>query len=115
MKKIALVSSIFLAPLFLFAANSTTVETLIGQVGAWIDALVPIVMVLALLYFFWGLAQYIMNAGDEAKAKEGKSIMIYGVIALFVMISIWGLVGFLQRTFGVTESISPAVPTIQTN
>ncbi|TSD03385.1 MAG: Uncharacterized protein Athens071416_66 [Parcubacteria group bacterium Athens0714_16] len=113
MKKIALVSSIFLAPLFLFAADSTTAETLIGKLQAWVEALVPIVMTLALLYFFYGLATYIMNAGDESKAKEGKSIMIYGIIALFVMISVWGLVGFLQRTFGVTESISPTVPTIQ--
>jgi hypothetical protein len=52
---------------------------------------------------------YIWNAGDEGKRKEGRGIMIWGVVALFVMVSIWGLVNFIGDAFGIEES--PDVPT----
>lgn len=58
-----------------------------------------VVATLALLFFFWGLAKFIMNVSDETKRAEGKSIMVWGIIALFVMIAVWGLVGILENTF----------------
>ncbi len=64
-------------------------------------------MTLALIFFFWGLAKYILSAGDEEKKTEGRNIMIYGVIALFVMVSVWGLTTLLGNTFGVTGGGAP--------
>ena len=58
-----------------------------------------VIAALALLFFFWGLAKFIMNASDETKRAEGRSVMVWGVIALFVMVTVWGLVGILQNTF----------------
>ncbi|MEK7477854.1 MAG: pilin [Patescibacteria group bacterium] len=70
-------------------------------------ALVPILMTAALLFFIWGLIMYIRSAGDPEKASEGKSIMIYGVIALFVMSAIWGLTGFIGGVFGIDQGVAP--------
>lgn len=111
MKKILSISSVaFLLPFVTLAVNNSDAPlTIIEKVGGWIDTLVPIVMTLALLYFFYGLAKYIMNAGDEAKAKEGKSIMIYGIIALFVMVSVWGVVYLLQGTLEVPGDANTTV------
>ena len=71
----------------------------VSTVDTIIRAIVPIVMVLAILYFFWGLVKYIQSAGDPEKASDGKSIMIYGIVALFVMAAVWGLVELLSNTF----------------
>ena len=71
---------------------------------------------IALLGFFWGLAMFIFSAGagDEGKRAEARSIMIYGVIALFVMVSVWGLVGFLGNTVGITPGqTSGTIPSVQ--
>ena len=41
--------------------------------------------------------------------------MIYGVIALFVMVSVWGLVGLIGNTFGIQQgggAIIPSIPRI---
>ncbi len=72
---------------------------------------------LALLVFFWGLVKYIVKADDEKAKESGKNIMIWGVIALFVMFSVFGLVRFLQGSFGISETNSgnnsaPEVPRI---
>ena len=73
--------------------------------------LIPIVFTLALLYFFWGVVKYIKSEGD-GKA-EGRQIMVWGVVALFVMSSIWGLVRFIQTEFSLQNSpTNIQIPTI---
>ena len=69
-----------------------------------------IVAALALIAFFWGIAKYISSAGDPKKAQEGKSIMIYGVIALFVLFSVFGLITFLRLEFMVGGDASLPIP-----
>jgi hypothetical protein len=64
----------------------------------------PIVAGIALLVFFWGLAKFILNAGIPDQRKEGQQVMIWGIVALFVLFSIWGIVSFIQLTLGVDDS-----------
>lgn len=61
-----------------------------------IDLLIVVVGGIALLVFFWGLVKFIYSASAEGKS-EGKGFMLWGVVALFVMVSVWGLVNFIQR------------------
>ncbi|OGG43482.1 hypothetical protein A2841_02565 [Candidatus Kaiserbacteria bacterium RIFCSPHIGHO2_01_FULL_48_10] len=70
----------------------------------------PIVVGLALLAFFWGLAMYIFNIGSDEGKKKGLQIMIWGIIALFVMVSVWGIVAVLGSTFGVGQGGSADLP-----
>jgi hypothetical protein len=58
-----------------------------------------LVLALALLFFFWGVAKFILNADNDEKRTEGKKVMIWGIIALFVMVSVWGLINILANTF----------------
>ncbi len=68
-------------------------------------------MVLALIYFIYGVAKYIMNAGDPEAQKEARSVMIWGIVALFVIVSVWGLITVLQNTFvGGAPAQTPDIP-----
>lgn len=69
---------------------------------------IPLIASLALLAFFWGLVRFIMNVNNPKGLEEGRALMIWGTVALFVMVSVWGLirfayhdVGFNTRTFGI--------------
>ncbi len=84
-------------------ASAQSLEAVMGTFSSLINTAIPLVLALAVLYFFWGLAQFIFNQGSEDKKSEGRDIMIYGIIALFVMVSIWGLIRMLQSTFSVTD------------
>ncbi|MBI4136183.1 MAG: hypothetical protein HY481_01365 [Candidatus Vogelbacteria bacterium] len=82
------------------------------------NPLVGLLLALALVYFLWGVFKYIQSAGDETKRKEGVSMMTYGIIALFVMVSVWGLVNLLSRTFPLGSTPPrpvPASPSSMTN
>lgn len=104
-------------PMMAFAAAPTVdvsfINTVATQLATAVKTLIPLVFGLAVLYFFWGIAKYILAAGDPEKAKEGKSIMIYGVIAIAVMASIWGLVSWLQGVTGVGTTATGTVPSYQ--
>jgi short subunit fatty acids transporter len=80
------------------------VNDLLTAFGKLVSLAIPTAFGLAVLFFFYGIAKYILAAGDEKGAQEGKSIMIYGVIAIFVMSSIWGLVAFIGTALNINTS-----------
>jgi hypothetical protein len=73
--------------------------------------IVPVMFLLAIVIFVWGVVQYVINTNDEAKKKSGRSFMIWGIVSLSVMVSVWGLVAIVGRTFGVNTSIIPQLNT----
>jgi hypothetical protein len=73
-----------------------------------LNGAIGLLITLAIIAFFWGLVRYLFGGGAEGKS-EGLSIMLYGVITIFVMVSIWGIVRLLQSTFQVT-STQPVIP-----
>lgn len=91
------------------AASAETLGHTISTISKIINGLIPIVLAIAVLVFFWGLAMYMFNTSDTSKRTEGINIMFMGIIAIFVMVSIWGIIRILQQTFKV-ESGSPIVP-----
>lgn len=108
--KIAIAGALVFAPFLAYAETLGGILTIVNQL---VGAATPIVVALALLYFFWGLGQFIFNSSDEGKRKDGISIMIYGIIALFIMVSIWGIVNVLQTTFNVGGNPSIPAPRVQ--
>jgi hypothetical protein len=72
-----------------------------------LNGAIGLLITLAIIAFFWGLVRYLFSAGEEK--SKGLQIMLYGVITIFVMVSVWGIVRLLQSTFGVT-STTPVIP-----
>ena len=73
-------------------------------------SIIPLLFALAIAMFIWGVIQYVINTDEEAKKQKGKMFMIWGIIALAVMVSVWGLVGILRNTFGI-ENVIPQLQT----
>ena len=62
------------------------------------------------LVFIYGLVTYLLSTGDEEKRKEARQVMIWGIIILFVIVVVWGLVAVLENTFNVNRENIPAGP-----
>ena len=78
-------------------------------------ALIPLLGAVAFLVFVWGVARFINKAGSEKEIKESKNMLIWGVVGLFVLVAIWGIVFFLQKEFGFQSGSSPFIPQINFN
>jgi len=91
-----------LTPALTFAAETpSNFEDVILIIVNVLSALLPLITALAFFYFFWSLAQYLKGEGDNR--EEARDVMIHGIIAFFLMASLWGFVAMLTKTFG-TES-----------
>jgi len=92
-----LLGALFFVPIIAFAQVSSFAG-FVDLVVRILNAVIALLFAVALLVFFWGVAQFILNAGNEQKRTEGKGIMLWGIIALFVMVSLWGIIQVLITT-----------------
>ena len=73
-------------------------------------SIIPFIFALAVLMFIWGAVKFfIIGADEETKRNEGKQFMLWGIIALVVMVSVWGLVKIVGTTFNLDTSALPQV------
>ena len=75
-----------------------------------VNVFVTIVFVLAVVAFGWGIVQFIFAAGDPTTLAKAKQFLLWGVIGIAVMASIFGVVTFLQNYLGVKSGVLPITP-----
>lgn len=90
-------------------ASAATLFNILGTLNALFNGVMWLLIVVAIVAFFWGLVTYLFKLGSKEGAKGGVKMMVWSVIALFVMVSIWGILRLLQQTFQV-ESGSAIIP-----
>jgi len=89
------------------------ITNLIGEIKLVIaGGVIPVLIGIALLIFFWGIVKFVFSQGSEKAQTDGKKIMIWGLIALFVMLSVWGIIKFFQDAFGLSNLGPPAFPNL---
>ncbi len=98
--KASLTLALLVAPFSAFA-DAATFTDVFNNLGKVILTATPVVVALALLAFFWGLVQYLFQSGDPEKRKKGLGLIVWGIIALFVIFSVFGIINVLQVTVGV--------------
>lgn len=117
MKKVMYAAAAWALPVIAFAQGTAALE---GQPGIgpiarlFRDAVsyaIPVLISVAVVYFLYGVIMYVITADSETKDKA-KSTMIYGIIGIFVMVSVYGLVKLLGDTLRVNQGGTVQVPTL---
>jgi hypothetical protein len=79
--------------------------TKIPQVQKFFEVIVnPVVKLMfaaAVLYFVYGVFTYIRKSGESDGRTEGANHILWSVIGLFIMISVWGIIAIIRSTFGI--------------
>jgi uncharacterized membrane protein YidH (DUF202 family) len=78
---------------FLSNVNTMIVNPLIGFLFA-----------LAIAFFLYGVLEFLMNQENEEKKTSGKSHMLWGVIGIFIMMSVWGILTIALNTIGIPDT-----------
>lgn len=99
----------FLACLFFpgyaIAQNFGYVIGFFDEVLKVLKAGMPALVGLAFVFFLWGVVRFISTSGDSADHAERGRGMVYGLVALFILISIWGIVVLMQNMLGADGDI----------
>ncbi len=106
MKKTLAIIALYAAPFVAFAQTPTNLIGLIQFAGDVANRLIPLLIAVALVVFFYGIVQYIY------KRKDAGKIMVAGILGLFVMVSVWGIIRIAQNTFGVGNAAPVGIPQV---
>jgi heme/copper-type cytochrome/quinol oxidase subunit 4 len=74
---------------------ATVVSNLITIVNS---GLIPLLFALAVIYFIINIVRFFFIQGGEEGIQKGQQSILYGLIGLFVIFSIWGIVNILLNT-----------------
>lgn len=83
--------SVFAAPVSFFNYITAT--------NGILNLAIPVVIGLAMILFLWGTARFFFSGGDEKRLEDVKRLMVWGIVTLFVMVAVWGIIDLVQTEF----------------
>lgn len=76
-----------------------------GIIGLFNTVLVPIIIALSFAAFVWGIVNnYFIHGAEDASRTKGSKLILWGIIGLVVIFSVWGIVNIMLSTLGVTPT-----------
>lgn len=78
-----------------------TFASIVGKLIGIIETAIPIVFGFVVLATMFGGTLLIFNAGSEEKSKQGKQMLLWGIIFLAVAAALWAIVAVIRTTFGL--------------
>jgi len=111
--KISILSVVTLLPSFAFAACTTSPGTLQNIACQLTDIaasyIVPLLTIGAFVFFLWRVLKFIQDPGNSMKKNENRQAMMWSIVGLVVMVSIWGIVAVVGNTLGIDSGFVPQV------
>lgn len=71
--------------------------------------LIPLLTLAATGWFMWNVVMFIKNANNDKLRGEYKNAMMWGLLALFVMVSVWGIIAIMGGIVGTNTSVIPQI------
>ncbi len=87
-------------PVIALAAGKTLADIMTIIVGYFKNAIILIIG-LAVVTFVWNIYRYFFT---EKNKTEAGMYVLYSITGFFVILSLWGLVALLTRTFELTDN-----------
>ena len=99
----------------LIAGAQTSVPTLVGNIQTLFGYAIAIIFGVAAIVFIWGIVSFISKSDNPEERKKARSLIIYGLVAMVVMLGFWGIVRAFTTYFnlGNTPGTLPQIPTTQ--
>jgi len=82
------------------AGGVTTIDNILMKIKDLLDLVLPILFVIALIWFIWSLIEFLMSNTEDGR-KDARQKMIYGIIVLFVIVAVFGIIDVVAATFGI--------------
>ena len=65
-----------------------------------VNPLVLLMVGVAVIYFLWGVFEFIRHADSSEERKKGGEHMLYGALGLFIMGTAYGVLNLILGTIG---------------
>ncbi|HEY4525861.1 MAG TPA: hypothetical protein VJL32_02070 [Candidatus Paceibacterota bacterium] len=80
-------------------------DEFLGKVnGEIINPLILFLFALAVVFFLWGMLEFILNQQSEEAKTTGKSHMVWGVVGIAIMLGVWTILNIVLNTLNIPKS-----------
>lgn len=98
----------------LLGGNIETIKDLIDWgTCIMVKSIVPILFVLALVVFIYGVIEYFLNPDSIQKRENARKYIIWALIGMFVIFTVPGIIEIIRNTFGISTNTIPLLPETQ--
>ena len=104
MKKL-IVLLLLLSPVSVFAQQITNFDDVTYKATNIGQTVIVILISFAVIWIIVNVVRYLIAGKDGAERAEGGMRILWGVVGLFVILSIWGLVAILKNTFSTNNNV----------
>lgn len=67
-----------------------------------LNPIIYLLFAVALLVFLWGIFQMINGAASDEARSKGRQNIMWGIIGMLIMVSVYGILNIVLNTFGIT-------------
>ena len=94
-------------------AASESVDAFVSNLDTLIiNPLIILLFGLAVVYFLYGVFQFISNPDSEEAKTKGKSHMIWGIVGIVIMMGVFTILNMIMSTFNIKD-IHPETGAVQ--
>lgn len=93
-----------------YAQTPETYSEFVQTVLGFLPELVLTIGMLIVFFFVWRTAEFILAAGDKEVREKAKRLFIWGILALFITLSLYGILSFILGEFGFGDVGIPRLP-----
>ena len=69
-----------------------------------IDPALRVIFTLGLFFFVWGIIQFLWGVQKGHPENEGKQHMVWGLVGMLIMVSVYGIIALIINSFGLQTS-----------
>ncbi len=81
--------------------QSSSFDSLFGKIiNNIVNPGITLLLGLAVVFFVWGLFEFISNSAQSEKRDQGYQHMLWGVIGVFIMLAAKGIINIILATVG---------------
>jgi len=86
------------------AFAATTLDSAEASILSVLKSIAPILVGFAVIFFLWSALKFSRFSQSDEERTQAKAMMDYGVVAIFVIISLWGIIAVLGNMLGLDNT-----------
>ncbi len=104
MKKL-IALTLAVSPLLTFAEQIVDDRSLFDKFTNLGNTAITIIIALCVIWIILNVFRYVVAGKDDTARKDGGLRILYGVVGLFVILSVWGLVNIIKTSLNTNTNV----------
>lgn len=82
-----------------------TIVPFLNKVDQFIlNPIIGLLFAVSFVYFAYGVVKFVRMDSADTSREEAKNAILYGILGMLIMISVYGIINFVLTSFGISKT-----------